>query len=214
MWINPETLEIMFSAIFILYETKSRQLSQSFMQINPSKYSEETLIKELRFLTFPTTILSAYFDISRNGRPNEQYFNWIKKTLKLNAPFIFFTQAKLRNIIETIFSELQINQKRFTIITIEKEELEYYKDIETLKNILSSSKYKEKIAYPYRIECTNPLYSIVIYSKLTLLVNGAQLNPFNSMKFVWMDAGISRFFKDFDLRQSITGKLLYIRIWF
>jgi len=201
-------LVLLFLAIFILHETLSRQLPPSSIQINPRKHLEEVLTKKPSFLTFPTTIISAFFDISRNGRPNEHYFNWIKQTLKLNAPFIFFTQAKLRNKIEAIFSELQINQKRFTIITIELEELEYYKDIETVKIILSSSNYKEKIAYPDRIECTNPFYSIVIFSKLTLLVKGAQLNPFNSTKFVWLDAGISRFFKDFDPSQSLTGKLL------
>jgi len=155
---------------------------------------------------FPMTIASAYFDISRKGRPKKLYFEWIKQTIKLNAPFVFFTQAKFKNKIEKIFNFEQ--KKNFKIITIELNELDYYEDISIVKDILESKDYKGKIDNPNRIECTLPLYSIVQHAKLTLLLKSAKLNLFDSSKFIWMDAGISRFFKNFDLKQKLTGNLI------
>ena len=69
------------------------------------------------------TIVSAFFDISRMDRSKEIYFDWIRKTIKINAPFVFFTQAKYKNEIEKIFETKQNNA--FKIIAIELEDLEY-----------------------------------------------------------------------------------------
>ncbi len=151
---------------------------------------------------FPMTIVSSYFDISRKARPNKAYFKWLKETTKLNAPFIFYTQSKFKNKIESIFNSNK--KKNFRVIPIELEDLDYYEDIQTVKDILKSKEYKNKMEDPYRIECTNPLYSIVTQEKFTLLAKSVHFNPFNSSKFIWMDAGINRFYKNFT--QELTGK--------
>ena len=61
------------------------------------------------------------------------------------------------------------------------------------------------------------MYSIVILSKLTLLLKAARLNPFNTEKFIWVDAGISRFFPlgdRFDLNRKLTGKLFSSNLFY
>jgi len=157
---------------------------------------------------YPLTIVCGYYDITRIGRPKEDYFKWINQTIKLNAPIIFFIQAKYKNVIVNMFESS--GRKNFKIITVELEDLEYYQDIDAVKEILSSENYQKRVASAGRIECTNPLYSIVIFSKLPLLVKAARLNPFNSKKFLWVDAGISRFFfhPKFNLNRELTGKLV------
>jgi hypothetical protein len=140
------------------------------------------------------TLVSGYFDISRNGRPKEDYFSWIKETFKLNGSIIFFTEFKFVDTLKSLVPA----DKNILIINIELYELPYFKYLESIKKIFSSPSYREKIAHPDRIECVNPLYSVVIYSKVDLLEKAAKLNPFNSRQFIWVDAGISRFFGDFN----------------
>ena len=151
---------------------------------------------------YHSTIVSAFFDISRVGRPKEEYFEWIKDTQKLNAPFIFFVEKKYENIVSNIFKN---RKKPFLIIAIELNELFLFKDIEKVNKIITSSDYKSRVSSNDRIECVNALYSIVIFSKFYLMKRATLMNPFESKKFIWMDAGISRFYAGFDLSLPING---------
>jgi len=170
-------------------------------------YDEETEDLNQKSNSFPLTLISSYFNISRSYRPKETYLKWVESTIRLNAPFIFFTQPQYKAEIERIFMTSKQNHK-FKIITIELEELAYYNDLQRVEEILASDEYKAKISNPERIECTNPMYSIVIYSKMSLLLKSAELNPFNSTKFIWVDAGISRFYGGFNLKRKLSGKTL------
>ena len=151
---------------------------------------------------YHSTIVSAFFDISRIGRPKEEYFEWLKQTQKLNAPFILFIQKKYEKNVSEMF---QNRKKPFLIIPTELNDLYFYKDIEKVKNITESPNYRSRVSSSGRIECSNPLYSIVIFSKFYLMNRTAQMNPFNSEKFIWMDAGISRFYAGFNLSLPING---------
>jgi hypothetical protein len=158
--------------------------------------------KNIQQTSYHSTLVSAFFDISREGRPKEEYFQWIKETQKLNAPFIFFVEKKYEKIVSNMF---QNRTRPYLIITTEMNELLFYKDINKVKQIMVLEDYKSKISSNDRIECVNPLYSIVIFSKFYLMNRAAQINPFNSEKFIWMDAGISRFYGGFDLSLPING---------
>ena len=39
---------------------------------------------------YPLTIVCGYYDITRIGRPKEDYFKWINQTIKLNASISTF----------------------------------------------------------------------------------------------------------------------------
>jgi hypothetical protein len=151
---------------------------------------------------YHSTLISAFIDINRIGRPKEEYFKWIKETQKLNAPMIFFVQKKYEDIILNLF---QNRTTPYLIITVELEELPFYKDLEKVQQIINSSQYKSRISSNARIECVNPLYSIVIFSKFSLMKRAALMDPFKSVKFIWMDAGVSRFYGGFNLSLPIIG---------
>jgi hypothetical protein len=50
------------------------------------------------------------------------------------------------------------------------------------------------------------LYVLVQFAKFALLEIALKLNTFKSNRYLWMDAGASRFFGDFDLKKPLTGR--------
>jgi hypothetical protein len=117
---------------------------------------------------------------------------------------VIFTQAKFKTLVEEI---LPFDRPSLVVI-LELEELPYYKHLDVVKEILEKSSYRAKMPAPSRIECTNPLYNVVQYSKFTFLVMAAEINSFKSRKFVWIDAGASRFFENFNTERPLTGNAM------
>lgn len=143
------------------------------------------------------TIVTAFFDIHRDtkgdGRTLGEYMQWIEKTLQLNCNLFIVTEAKFVPFMK---------QKRPHATYIHEDTLEnasYYKYLPRMKEILESDTYKQRIAYPQRVECVLPEYNVIQYSKFGWLEEAIRVNPFQSDTFYWMDAGISRFFGEIDL---------------
>lgn len=143
------------------------------------------------------TIVTAFFDIHRDtkgdGRTLDEYMSWIQKTLQLNCNLYVVTESKFVPFMKA---------NRTYPMYIHEDTLEnasYYKYLPRMKEILESDAYKERIAYPNRVECVLPEYNVIQYSKFGWLEEAIQVNPFQSDHFFWMDAGISRFFGDVDV---------------
>lgn len=150
------------------------------------------------------SFVSAFYDISRKERPNEVYYQWLNNTIKINTPIIFFTSQNLKKKIEILFD----GKIDITIIALDIQQSEYFYDTKEIKRILRNNTYKSKMQDSNRIECSNPLYSIIQFSKFFFLKKAGLINPYHSEKFIWIDAGISRFFGNFNLKNEITGKKL------
>ena len=156
-----------------------------------------------------TTIITALFDINRENYENQKlalkslddYLPWFKKTLQLNCAMVIFTEQKLKEFV------LENRPKDYkTEIIIQKlEEIPYYKYKDRINIIINSEEYKTKIQHPDRIECNLAEYSIIQYSKFEWLNVVCEKNPFSTDFFFWMDAGCSRFFKDFDITREFPG---------
>ena len=155
------------------------------------------------------TVITALFDIKREKYKNqklalksiEDYLPWFKKTLQLNSPMVIFTEEKLKEFV------LENRPKNYkTEIIIQKlEEIPYYKYKDRINTIINSEEYISKIKDPSRIECNLAEYSIIQYSKFDWLNIVSEKNPFSTDLFFWMDAGCSRFFKDFDITTEFPG---------
>ena len=145
------------------------------------------------------TIVTAFFDIHRDtkgdGRSIEEYLSWIEKTLQLNCNLFIVTEAK--------FVPFMKEKRPHYATYIHEDTLEnasYYKYLPRMKEILESDAYKQRIAYPNRVECVLPEYNVIQYSKFGWLEEAIRINPFQTDTFYWMDAGISRFFGEVDVR--------------
>jgi hypothetical protein len=200
---------VVFYLILTLRKKQINKMPDNFFRVmqnrSVERISQKITLINRNIQTSNLTLVSAYFDIYRSERPKENYFSWLKKTFELNAPFVFFVEKKFQ---EEIIELIPIN-KQVTLITIEIEDLPYFADFDVINSILNSTEYKSKMRkYLNNIECINPLYSITIFSKSHFLKTAVDLNSFNSSKFVWVDAGISRFIGNFDVNRPILGRKL------
>jgi hypothetical protein len=156
--------------------------------------------------TNPVTLVTAFFDINRaergDGRTIDEYKSWIKKTLQLNCNLYIVTEAKFLDF----FKNNRPKEYNTFIKIIEFKELHYYKYYDTMKNIIDTPEYKNRIAHPNRVECILPEYNIIQYSKFHCLKIGIDENPFHSEYFFWIDAGISRFFLDVNISNNYPGQ--------
>jgi len=147
------------------------------------------------------TIVTAFFDIGRekkgDGRSIEEYKQWIQKTLQLNCQLYVVTEEKFKSL----FLENRPPEYKMHMKIIDFKDSYYYKYYDQMKKIVESQEYKDKIAYPNRVECKLPEYNIIQYSKLHYLQMAMEENPYQSDSFFWMDAGASRFFYDIDVKK-------------
>lgn len=145
-----------------------------------------------------TEIVTALFNINRDkngdGRKMSQYLEWFNTTLKLNVPMSIFIEEDLVDFVKERRSDTN------TKIFIQKlEEIPFYKWNDKINEIINSDYFKSKMSDIDRIECKNSLYNVIQYSKFGWIKQSIENNDLNSDYFMWMDAGCSRFFGDFDL---------------
>lgn len=144
------------------------------------------------------TIVTALYDINReqdgDGRKFQEYLSWFEETLKVTRPMVIFVEESLVSFVEKCREGLPTK-----IIPQALEDIPYYHLTEKIDNILKSDNFKKKVQAPNRVECKLALYNSVIYSKFQWVNRIISDNPFNTELFMWMDAGLSRFFFDMDL---------------
>lgn len=151
------------------------------------------------------TLVTAFFDINRenkgDGRKLEEYMEWMKKTLQLNANLYIVTEKK--------FIPFILEHRPLHYPTVIKEQTlqdcKYYQYYDRICDILKSDDYMSRIQHPNRVECILPEYTIVIYNKFEWMENAIQEDPFHTSSFFWVDMGISRFFLDVDVSKPYPG---------
>lgn len=140
------------------------------------------------------TIVTALYDINReskgDGRKFDEYLNWFKGTLKVSSPMVIFVDESLEEFVKEHRGSLPTK-----IITRSINDLPYYHLDEKIKSVIETDEYKQKMGCPDRVECTMSLYNVVIYSKFKWVKEAIKNNFFNTEYFMWMDAGLSRFFE-------------------
>jgi hypothetical protein len=151
-----------------------------------------------------TTLVTSLYNINRNsidGRKWEDYLVWFSKTLKLKSPMVIFVEAELMNFVKENRGSLPTK-----VIQQPIEEIPYYFLKERIDNVIKSDEYISKISDSSRIECKSSLYNIIQYSKFKWVERVAIQNEFNSDYFLWVDAGLSRFFYDLNLNLPYPGE--------
>lgn len=139
------------------------------------------------------TLVTALYDIDRDkkgdGRTFEEYLSWFGETLKVKSPMVVFVDKSLKEFVEKHRKGLLTK-----VITQSIEEIPYYFLNDKIQKILDDENFKSKIGAPQRVECKMSLYNVVIYSKFPWIKKVIEENPFNSNYFMWIDAGLSKFF--------------------
>lgn len=139
------------------------------------------------------TFVTALYDIKRSeqgdGRKFDEYLNWFKETLKINNPMVIFVDKSLEDFVMDARKNLPTK-----VIIQSIEEVPYYFLNEKIDKIISSEEYKNRMPHSHRLECNMSLYNVIIYSKFPWVKKAVDENYFDSEYFMWIDAGLSRFF--------------------
>lgn len=149
------------------------------------------------------TLVTSLYNINRenlDGRKWEEYLEWFAKTLKLKSPMVVFVESDLVDFVKMNRGNLPTKIIEESIIKIPYYNLKYKMD-----KVIESDEYKNKIKDSSRIECNSSLYNIIQYSKFKWVEKASDENYFNSEYYLWVDAGLSRFFYDIDLTQEYPG---------
>jgi len=150
------------------------------------------------------TLVTSLYDINRHnldGRTWGEYLEWFGKTLQLKSPMVVFVDQDLVEFVQEHRKNLPTKIVEESIVQIP-----YYHLKEKMDAVIQSKEYQSKISDPNRIECKSSLYNIIQYSKFGWLEFAADENYFNSEYFLWVDAGLSRFFYDINLNNSYPGE--------
>jgi hypothetical protein len=75
------------------------------------------------------------------------------------------------------------------IIITDKKNLRYASSVTKIQTIMQSDKYREGLADPTVPECNQAWYNAVIWSKIPLISQASDMNPFKTDYFVWLDFG-------------------------
>ena len=144
------------------------------------------------------TIVTALYDINRDkkgdGRTFDEYLMWFKETLKVKSPMVIFVDESLKDFVEENREGLPTK-----IVTEPLESTPYYYLNDRIQEVITTDEYKKRILSPNRLECKLSLYNVIIFSKFPWVKRVIEDNPFNSEYFMWMDAGLSRFFESHEV---------------
>lgn len=148
------------------------------------------------------TLVTALYDIRRDsdgdGRPFNDYLSWFSETLKIKSPMVIFVDDSLKEFVEIHRKNLPTR-----IVTQSLQDVPYYYLNDDIQNIISDDSFKKKISSPSRIECRMSIYNVIIFSKFSWVKRVVGENPFNSEYFMWIDAGLSRFFGEHKIDISL-----------
>ena len=134
--------------------------------------------------------VTALYNIGRKDRNFEFYIENTKKLLQFKMPLIIFCNKSTYNKLKDIKREYYTQ-----FIVREFEELDFYKKhYHEIKENISKDEYKNNVKHYGRPETVYPEYNIIQYSKFDFLFEVK--NIINSQHYIWIDAGVPRFFND------------------
>jgi hypothetical protein len=118
------------------------------------------------------TCVSCYYQI--NNKHGEKYLEWFKNTLAVNCPYVFFTDEKTLPIIKSFRGDLPT----------------YYIIMDITE--FTMNRYRDRMVTHQR-HCPSVELNVIWNEKIFMLDKAANLNPFQSEWFLWVDAGICTF---------------------
>lgn len=118
---------------------------------------------------YKMTCVSGFWMVK--NKHQDKYREWFKNSLKINCPYVFFTDKETIEFIKKYRADLPT----------------YY--IECHITEFVTYKYKDKII-THPIHCPSVELNLIWNEKLFLIKKALELNPFKSDFFCWADAGI------------------------
>ena len=118
------------------------------------------------------TCVSGYWSIK--NKHDNKFETWFNNTLKINCPYVFFSDKETIEIIKKYRGNLPTHYIECDI-----------KDFNTYK-------FKD-VMVTHPVHCPSIELNLIWNEKIFLIQKAIELNPFKTEYFMWMDAGMSSF---------------------
>jgi hypothetical protein len=115
------------------------------------------------------TCVTGYW--AAKNKHNNNYLTWFNNTLKINCPYIVFSNKKGIELLKKYRENLPTYYIQYNID-------DFY-----------TNKYKHKLK-PHPEHCPSVELYMIWNEKIILMDKAKQINPFNSNYFAWVDAGL------------------------
>lgn len=156
------------------------------------------------------TIVTAFFNINRGqwntyARPVDSYlYNGIRM-LSLDDNMVIYIEPQY---VDFVWAHREKYRNKTKVIPMKIEELACYKYKDQIQSIMEDPFFKQGLVDPVCPEVTKPLYDVIMWSKVPLVMKTIENNPFNSTHFVWLDFGIHiHMLKDEMLNKPLLTKV-------
>lgn len=136
------------------------------------------------------TVVTGFFNIGRENwttrysRSIDVYLKYFENFLKFNVNMVIFIEPEYKQFVENIRKTID---KNTTIVNMNIEDLYMYKYLDRIRSIQSSPEYISKHPNPSAPEVCEPMYNIVVLSKMEMMNKATKLVDANY--FIWLDAG-------------------------
>ena len=143
------------------------------------------------------TCVSAYWNVK--NKHDNSYYNWFNNTLKIDCPYVFFSDKETIEIIKKYRENLPT----------------FY--VECNISDFVTYKYKDRMI-THSTHCPSVELNLIWNEKIFLIRKALELNPFFTDFFCWIDAGIciyrnqpppERPFPNIDISKLPKDKFIY-----
>lgn len=138
------------------------------------------------------TIVTAFFNINRGqwneyNRGVENYLYHATRVFSLDDYMVIYIEPEYVDFVKTYREKYK---EKTRIIPLSIKDLPYYKYKDQIEAIMEDPAFKNGLADPNCPEVTKPLYDVIMWSKVPLVMRTVEDNPFHTTHFVWLDFGI------------------------
>lgn len=156
------------------------------------------------------TIVTAFFHVGREAwkgfeRPVDYYLERAIRVFSLDDYMVIYIQPELVDFVKAHRAK---HENKTKIIPFTVEQLHYYKYKNEIEKIMQDPEFRKGLVTPDRPEVAQPIYDVIMWSKISLVTRTIEENPFHTSHFVWLDFGISpRVLKDDMINKPLLAQI-------
>lgn len=134
-----------------------------------SRHTKKQKQKQQGGRTYPMTCVSAYFNVK--SKSNSRFSDWFPNTLSINCAYVFFGNKETIEMIKGYRKDLPTHYIEYDL-----------KDFTT-------NKWKDQMSIDEN-HCPSVELNMIWNEKMYMMKKAAEINPYGSEWFQWVDAGI------------------------
>jgi hypothetical protein len=169
------------------YLHRARDLLRAILQPRPQIIPPQTTWSQM-------TLVTALINIHRekdDGRKFQEYVNWFADVLKVPAPMVVFVEPEL---VDFVLEKREGKPTKIIAQNFMNTPLSW--SYPYIQKIQESKEWKEYAKHPGDLNNKSAPYVTLMHSKMAWVWDAVQDNPFKTDMFFWIDAGLSRFWRD------------------